>query len=132
MRRVITTLALALCLLLGCSTTRDEQVPLITSENDSGGACWLMHETADVIADPTSGTPTLKAGTPLKWPTGYTARRAGTAVEVVDSAGNVVLTTGRRYELAPTPASDFSEPLSEWVIGCVTPCPECALGWGVD
>jgi len=131
MRRIAATLALSLCL-LGCGLTKGERVPLITSESDAGGGCWLLHEVVDVVADPTSGTPTIKGGASLKWPKGYTARRSGTEVEVLDAAGSVVLTTGGRYELCPTPGSDYSKPLSEWVVGDATPCAGCTLGFGID
>ena len=129
-RPIATTVALALCL-LGCVFR--QQVPLSTSATDSGGGCWLMHEVVDLIADPTSGTPTIKGtGAPLKWPRGYTARRAGTEVEVLDRDGTVVLTTGGRYSVCPSPDSDYTKPVSEWVIGMVEPCPDCELGYGID
>jgi hypothetical protein len=38
--------------------------------------------------------------TPLMWPEGYTARRSGTELEVLDEAGEVVATSGRRYVIA--------------------------------
>ena len=86
-----------------------------------------------MIADPTSGTPVVKgSNASLQWPRGYTAHRAGTEVQVLDESGRLVLTTGGRYELAPTPTTDYTEPLSKWVIGCVTPCPDCQLGPGLD
>jgi hypothetical protein len=130
MRRVTAALALAMCL-LGCDL-RGARVPLVTVETEPGGGCWLLHEIVDVVADPTSGTPTIKgSGTPA-WPRGYTAWRAGTEVEVLDSAGKVVLTTGSRYWMCPTPSTDLSKGLSDWVIGGVRPCPDCELGGRPD
>jgi hypothetical protein len=122
--RVVATLALALCL-LGCGI--GEQVPLFTVETVvADGGCVLLYQVVDVIADPMSGTPAIKGGgEPLRWPRGYTARRAGLEVEVLDPAGTVVLTTGGRYWMCP------KEYLPEWVIGRVRPCPDCELGQGV-
>jgi hypothetical protein len=122
--RVTATLALALCL-VGCG--RGEQVPLITVDAVvADGSCVLLYQVVDVIADPTSGTPVVKGGgEPLRWPGGYTARRAGFEVEVLDPAGTVVMTTGGRYWMCP------KEWLPEWVIGMVRPCPDCELARGV-
>jgi hypothetical protein len=108
-------------------------VPLFTVEtsalgNPSDGCAVLLHLVADVIADPTFGTAYKEDGAPLRWPTGYTGRRAGTEVEVLDRTGTVVLTTGSRYWMCPAE----SKPGELWVIGLVRPCPDCKLGSGVD
>ena len=39
-------------------------------------------------------------GRPVMWPAGYTARRVGTEVVVLDGDGNVKATTGRTYHIA--------------------------------
>jgi hypothetical protein len=131
MRRALTAFALALSL-LGCGS-RDDEVSLFTDATESGDGCWLLHVVVDVFANPTFGTAVGSAtGAPLTWPRGFTARRAGAEVEVLDRAGNVVLTTGGRYWLCPTPSSDYTKPISQWVIGEVRPCPDCALGGGPD
>ena len=130
-RPIAMSLALVLSL-FGCAGVGDS-VPLVTDDTEAGGACWLLHQTVDVVAEPTSGTPVVKgSNASLQWPRGYTAHRAGTEVQVLDESGRLVLTTGGRYELAPTPTTDYTEPLSKWVIGCVTPCPDCQLGPGLD
>jgi hypothetical protein len=91
----------------------------------------LLYAVVDVVANPTTGTPTIKgSGVPLRWPTGYTAWRVGSEVEVIDAAGSVVLTTGSRYRLEPTYELDTTQDLSTWVVGAVRPCPDCALGGG--
>jgi hypothetical protein len=135
MRRPLVTLALALCL-VACGPL-DQQVPLLTDATVAGGpGCVLAYQVVDVIADPATGMPVVKGGgDPLRWPRGYTARRAGSEVVVLDPAGRVVLTTGGRYWMCP--AQDDPE----WVIGNVKPCPEvpddvargydCELGGGV-
>ena len=120
MRRVIAAVALALCL-AGCGAVRGEQVPLATIEGQT--CCWLSYSVVDVVADPTSGTPTDQAtGKPFTWPAGYTAWRAETETEVRDAAGNIVLTTGSRYWTSPT--------MPDWAIGQVRRCPDCELGGG--
>jgi hypothetical protein len=128
MRRVATALALALCL-LGCSG--GEQVPLITVEPVPPGCCLLLYAVVDVVADPSTGTPTIKGnGLPLKWPMGYTAWRVGSEVQVLDGAGSVVLTTGSRYRIEPTYELDTTQDQSTWVVGDVKPCADCELGGG--
>ena len=92
-----------------------------------GEYCVLMHEVADVTADPTTGTPVLKGGDiPVRWPKGFTAWRAGNEVEVLDASGRFVLRTGARYSICP------SEYLSGWIVGMVKPCPDCPLGFELD
>lgn len=122
MARSAAALALAL-FLAGCSSERGEQVPLATSE--PGVCCVLLYSVADVVADPTTGTPIDKAtGRPFKWPAGYTAWRAGTETEVLDASGNVVLRTGGRYYMSPNSTYPWD------VIGEVRPCPHCELRGG--
>jgi hypothetical protein len=137
--RVVTSLALALGL-LGCALRPPpgEPVPLLTVETQTSfGSCVLdLFYVADVIADPTTGTPTDAAtGESFAWPKGFTARRARSEVAVFDPAGNVVLMTGQRYRMCPPPddtraGSGFSARSSggAWVIGEVDRCAGCALG----
>jgi hypothetical protein len=80
-------------------------MPLATDETVTtyGQSCILMYEVADVIADPTTGTPVLRGGGyDVRWPKGFTAWRAGSEVEVLDASGAVVLTTGARYSICPS------------------------------
>jgi hypothetical protein len=82
----------------------------------------------DVVADPTFGAVNGRKdglGPQLTWPRGYTARWAGSEVEVLDPGGKVVLTTGRRYWLSPTSGS-----YSTFVVGEIRPCPFCELNGG--
>ena len=49
-------------------------------------------------------TPPNALTEPVMWPTGFTGRRtSGGEVEVLDDAGRVVATTGKRYVLAAAP-----------------------------
>lgn len=115
MLRVVSSVALALSL-LGCSSAGSsappvesvgssaapsappgESVPLLTG--DLG--CYAGGEggsTAPLLAEPQYGTSFF--GKPVMWPTGYTARRAGSEVEVLDTQGNVKATTGRTYHIS--------------------------------
>ncbi len=159
MRRVVGTVALALSL-VGCyaggagaspgesldglaspSASPSGLVPLVTVETASFGSCVLdLYYVGDVIADPTSGAPTDAAtGESFAWPKGFTARRAGTEVEVLDAAGNVVLMTGLRYRMCPAVHDLGSSSVARsnggaWVIGEVKQCQECgwSYGWPFD
>lgn len=149
MRRVALSVALVLSL-LGChgggasapsAASTSGPVPLVTVEAQTSfgvGQCVLdLRYVADVIADPQSGTP-IDAATGesfLAWPKGFTARRAGSEVEVLDAEGNVVLVTGRRYRVCPAfdainPGSGLHAQSSggAWVIGMVDECMDCELG----
>ena len=130
MRHVTATLVLALGL-LGCSASgpMGEQVPLNTDATVStyGQGCALEHEVVDMIADPTTGMPLVKGGPfGVRWPKGFTAWRAGTEVEIRDGSGRFVLRTGARYSICP---ADYT---SGWLVGGVTPCADCPLGFDVD
>jgi hypothetical protein len=142
MLRVVISVALALSL-IGCGSggagaSPGGPVPLLTVETQTSfGSCVLdLFYVGDVIADPTSGAPTDAAtGDSFAWPKGFTARRAGSEVEVLDRAGNVALTTGQRYRLCPAPddtreGSGLSAQSSggAWVIGEVDECMGCELG----
>jgi len=130
--RLVWLLALAVSL-PGCGVVWGDRVPLLTDETQADGGCWLFHVVVDVVAEPTSGTPTIKdTGAQPRWPQGYSAWRAGSEVEVRDAMGLVVLRTPGRFWMCPTPASDLSKPISEWVIGEVKPCADCELGGGPD
>jgi hypothetical protein len=142
MRRIATTVALPLCL-LGCGlaapgASSGGAVPLLTVETQTRfGTCVLdLYYVADVIADQTSSTPTDAAtGKSFAWPKGFTTRRAGSEVEVLDPKGNVVLMTGHRYRMCPAPddakpGSGLAarSPRGGWVIGMVDECMGCELG----
>jgi len=88
-------------LLAGCGAapgaTRGERVPLLTG--DLG--CYAGGEggpTGPLVAEPQYGTSFL--GKPVLWPTGYTAWRAGSEVEILDLQGRVKAMTGRTYHIS--------------------------------
>jgi hypothetical protein len=122
--------ALAALLVAGCgqplSTLPEVTLPVSATAPTYGTSCILMHEVMDVVAD-ASGVPANGAtGEPLVWPKGMTGRRLGSETEVVDPSGAVVMVTGGRYRVCP------SEYLDGWAVGGVSPCPDCALGQGLD
>jgi hypothetical protein len=101
MRRVTTTLALALCL-LGCGLMPGP-VELLTGVD----ACYAGGEHATfgglLVADSTYGTPINSR--PIMWPVGFTGVRLGFGGEVAvrNRDGKVVATTGREYRLSSAP-----------------------------
>jgi hypothetical protein len=125
-RRITTTLALALCL-LGCTS----KPTLLTF---TGGICgWAGPGTwvaGPLVYDPDNGTSVTveRSGSgygsglpiggtlPVAWPWGYNGhRQTGGEVEVRDGAGTVVATTGRRYSLElPVPLNDFAPRDGTW------------------
>jgi hypothetical protein len=101
-KRLAAILVLALSL-LGCQS---EKVHLAVNSTDAPG-CILIGATGTLIVDPKYGT-ALDTGNasvgdhdvnPIIWPAGFSARRVGSEVEVLDATGKVVATTGRRYEI---------------------------------
>ncbi len=105
MRRGAATLALAL-LVLGCGPS-DAEVPIIAGPPNHTG-CFAADAAGLLMVDPTYGTAIIGDGhenmlvkgdvpVTVAWPPGFTARRSGSEVEVLDPQGNVVATTGRSY-----------------------------------
>ena len=102
-RAVIGALALAL-VLVGCSAPElpEGQVPLLTGVDPN--ICYAGGESGEtglLVVDPKYGT--RFNGKPVAWANGFTARRAGAEVEVLDAKGKVVATTGRRYHISVAP-----------------------------
>lgn len=138
----IATVGLAL-LLAGCGApvaTRGEQVALLTAEQ--AGYATFVNVVIDVVADPETGTPIIDMhGVPMRWPIGYTAWRVGSETEVLDTSGNRVMVTGKRYRFYPAPDLLGSEPQPGVyipgpyrIIAYIEPCPpglfgpSCVLG----
>jgi hypothetical protein len=112
MKRVAAALALAL-LVLGCGPSAAEvqqgvPVQLLTGDYQgmaSGGGCFTYWATGPLSVDATSGTAIMDADAgatttePVMWRPGFTARRVGSEVVVLDPNGNVVAVTGRKYKI---------------------------------
>jgi hypothetical protein len=99
------TILLALALgLLGCDgvVLPWDQVALRTSETDTPPDCFLSGREGELIVDPELGL-AWRADPddirPVIWPRGYTGRRVGSEVEVLDRDGRVVATTGWKGEI---------------------------------
>lgn len=98
MRYAGIALLVAAVLATGCGgIASGDRVELLTAELGcyAGGESW---STDELVADAEHGT--TFTGRPVVWPSGFTGRRAESEVEVLDAAGNVRATTGRRYWIA--------------------------------
>lgn len=119
MRRAMASIALPL-FLLGCGSANTtpnptpnadpDAVQLVTDDSAlrSGIGCWLMPSYGELVADSTLGVVFKDTGQAAVWPTGYTGRRVGSEVEVLDRQGKVVATTGlglQQLYWADTPGS---------------------------
>lgn len=103
-------IALALCL-VGCGwlPPYGDPVQVLTGPPDgNGGGCFAAYAAGLLVVDPTYGTAIIGDGHPnmlvggdvpvtVAWRPGFTARRSGSEVEVLNPQGNVVATTGRSY-----------------------------------
>ena len=111
----IIVVALALCL-VGCGllpsnfrppgAAHGDPVSILTSPKPE---CFAADVSGLLVVDPTYGTaivgdnhssmlPLSDVPVTVAWPPGFTARRSGSEVEVLDPQGNVVGTTGQSYQ----------------------------------
>jgi hypothetical protein len=103
MRRAALALALLFAVAAcGSDPVPGERVALLTASGNPG--CYVANTTGMLIVDPEAGTAIVsedmgRTTVPVRWPEGYTGRRSGSEVEVLDRAGQVVARTGQRYEL---------------------------------
>jgi hypothetical protein len=106
MKRLAATLALAL-LVLGCGLL-PAPVQLVTGDPLHNG-CFAADVAGLLMVDPTYGTAIVGNNGPsmvrlsdvpvtVAWPPGFTGRRSGSEVEVLDPQGNAVAITGRSYQ----------------------------------
>ena len=104
MKRVAATLALTV-FVLGCGLS-SEPVPLLTGVPPDvtrviGAATCSTSEQGPLIVDPKYGTAIIDGpggpATPVMWRPGFSARRDGAEVAVLDPLGNVVAITGHLY-----------------------------------
>jgi hypothetical protein len=126
MRKITATLALALCL-LGCAAVVElapssEPVKLQTYSLVGVQACCIPCIAGPLVPDEATGTairveaaagdfggcgvrpdsgmgrsPEVTRTEPVTWPVGYTGRRVGSVVEILNTKGEVVARTGERY-----------------------------------
>jgi hypothetical protein len=99
------TSALALTLYLaGFATAPDESVRLV-NHNYLPVGCYTNSAAGPLIVDRDYGTAIKDmdvggSSAPMTWRPGFTARRVGSEVEVLDPDGKAVAITGRSYRLA--------------------------------
>jgi hypothetical protein len=107
LRRIATTVALALCL-LGCvsKVPPGDPVQLLTGAMpfDADECSRDGNVVAMLVFDPKYGTALLDAeagsSTPVMWPRGFTGRLVGSEVVVVDTDGKLVATTGQAFRIS--------------------------------
>ena len=112
--RVLAALALAalgfVLVFLVLSRLPGPAVPLLTGEGYGGqGGCYLNFFVDELVVDPVNGTAVIESYTidgqlksrvvPIMWPSGYTARRSGSEVEVLAGNGQAVARTGATYRI---------------------------------
>jgi hypothetical protein len=111
-RRVAIVLGVAVLLVAGWWVGREllpgQPVFLLTGVSPT--TCYAGGESSSGISgvlrpDPSFGT--VIGTTPIMWPVGYTARRVGSEVEVLDMEGRVKATTGRSYRMSIAPLNNF-------------------------
>jgi hypothetical protein len=98
----MTMLALALCL-LGCDALAQSE-PIEVRTSDSGtldAQCYLAGTAAELILDPSIGLAWRFGRDDIRrviWPRGYTARRVGSEIQVVNRDGLVIARSGKVVE----------------------------------
>jgi hypothetical protein len=102
MRRVL-VVWLAALLVAGCGSF-GLSVPLRTATGPGPlpeGSCYLSYGGGDFIEHPTYGVAVANENGiyELEWPIGFTARRSGGNIEVLDTKGTVVAVTGRKIRI---------------------------------
>jgi len=78
--------------------------------------------TGPLVIDPTYGT--SFDGRPVMWPVGFTGRRVGGQVEVLDAQGNVKATTGRTYHISIAPAPESASSINAFPAAA-----NCGYAW---
>ena len=126
MRRLITALALGLCL-LGCDLgeATAEQVQVLTGVDGcyaggESGAAGLL------IPDRVYGA--RFNGKPVMWPLGFTGVRVGDQVGFFDAAGKAVATTGRMYYISIGAVSQKARELVD-ELGAYPAAANCGYPW---
>jgi hypothetical protein len=134
MQRVAAVLALSL-ILAACAPSVRLITGAPTIERTSDGrivGCYTNFANGRLIVDPEFGTAIVDADvggitSTVAWRPGFSARRAGAEVEVLDPTGRVVAITGRTYRIAGgyVKKDDWPEiPVNAfWACDTVTPLP---------
>jgi hypothetical protein len=105
--------AILVLLLAGCSSPAAQGKPVhlltgvVPGYTDTGG-CFTDFALGKLIVDEQYGTAISDEGagsgqpviTPVMWRPGFSGRRAGSEIEVLNPLGIVVATTNQRYQIA--------------------------------
>jgi hypothetical protein len=87
----------------GSAVAVSSPVIIKTLDPTSQEGCYLMGVAGDLVTDPTAGTAVIwdMSGRRevVTWPNGWTARSAGSEVEVLNRKGQVAYRTGTRVDL---------------------------------
>jgi hypothetical protein len=117
-RQAVVSILVAAVLIAGCSSAASvvsaDSVQLLTGGDD---ACYAGGEhpgSGQLVAEGEYGT--TFNGKPVMWPVGYTGRRVGAEVEVLDPSGTVRATTGRLYSIAQMP--NYEESVFRAAVDC--------------
>jgi hypothetical protein len=100
-------LGLTLAALVVAATFIRTPVTILTGRGSLGPLtpgmvnCYTDFASGQLTVDATYGTAITDQGhtAPVMWPPGYTGRRAGSEVEVVDASGSVRAKTGNHYQI---------------------------------
>jgi len=100
-RRSALALVLGLVLVLAFAVSFLWPVPLLTAPDDGMVGCFTSGASGILTVDATYGTAIIEndAPIPVMWPIGYTGRRSGSQVEIVDKSGHVVARTGTQVQI---------------------------------
>jgi hypothetical protein len=90
------------------SIANGQSVHLLTGIPEGGEDCHLLPHEGRLVVDPNYGTAVFddwqgpaSSPVPMSWRPGFTGRRVGSEVEVVDPTGRIAATTGRRITYYP-------------------------------
>lgn len=97
-------MALILPLALALAACAGGSVALATAGESASIGCYAANTTGMLVPNAGAGTAIVsedmgQTTVPVRWPGGYTGRRSGDQVEVLDGGGSVVARTGQRYML---------------------------------
>ena len=132
MKRIAATALLSL-FMIGCGerVQQPERVSLVTGvakdeqlPNGEPSGCYAQQTVIELTYDPTWGTGSSYG--PIAWRPGYTARRAGSEIEILDPDGNVEAITGKKYWVMGGNPNGWPDPQPEkpiqfWICAPVLP-----------
>lgn len=112
---------------MSCSAPLGDTVELLVGAPSPGGVCYNLNWIeGQLVVDPTYGTAVTSdfygRTVPVMWRPGFTGRRSGSEVAVLDPDGKVVAVTGQNYRMEGGSVGgnpDGGPPFSFWACGSV-------------